>query len=300
MRPGRAPRPTGRPDDGDRLPRRREHRRRTPATLRRYRSSLAWWHAAGGYANPCATTALSTPLPETDLANAGLAALRRFLDVAQRGLASATLRGVRADARVFAAWCGARGLSWLPAAPETVCAFLQGAGATRKPATIARYLASIALLHRAAEHHNPCDHWSVTLERRGHAREHGSARRQATALTDAVLEPILDRLVTTDKRPLRPIDRRDRALLLVGRDTLARASELVALRWADLHSVDPDDPEARPGEGIICIRRSKTDPEGEGAEVWLSAEAMAALAAWRVVAPRWPDSVTGAAARASG
>ncbi|TWA50863.1 phage integrase family protein with SAM-like domain [Azospirillum baldaniorum] len=229
-----------------------------------------------------------------------MAALRRFLDVAQRGLASATLRGVRADARVFAAWCGARGLSWLPAAPETVCAFLQGAGATRKPATIARYLASIALLHRAAEHHNPCDHWSVTLERRGHAREHGSARRQATALTDAVLEPILDRLVTTDKRPLRPIDRRDRALLLVGRDTLARASELVALRWADLHSVDPDDPEARPGEGIICIRRSKTDPEGEGAEVWLSAEAMAALAAWRVVAPRWPDSVTGAAARASG
>ena len=106
-------------------------------------------------------------------------ALCRFLDVAQRGLAPATLRAVRADARVFAAWCG--------------------------------------------------------------------------------------------------------------------ASELVALRWADLHPDDPDDPEARPGEGTIRIRRSKTDPEGEGAEVWLSAEAMAALAAWRVVAPRWPDSVTGAA-----
>ncbi len=79
-------------------------------------------------------------------------ALCRFLDVAQRGLAPATLRAVRADARVFAAWCGARGLSWLPATPETVYAFLQDAGATR----------------------NPCDHWSVTLERRSHAREHGS------------------------------------------------------------------------------------------------------------------------------
>ncbi|CAO3416974.1 tyrosine-type recombinase/integrase [Azospirillum argentinense] len=218
-------------------------------------------------------------------------------DAAAAGRAPATLRAVRADARVFAVWCGARGLSWLPAAPETVRAFVQDAGCTRKPATLARYLASIALLHRATEHRNPCDHWSVTLERRGHARERGSARRQATALTDAVLEPILDRLTPTGDRPLRPIDVRDRALLLVGRDTLARADELVALCWADLHPVDPDDPEARPGEGTIRIRRSKTDPEGEGAEAWLSADAMAALAAWRAMAPRWPDPVTGAPTR---
>ncbi|MGR0188021.1 site-specific integrase [Azospirillum aestuarii] len=270
---------------------------RAPETLRRYRSSLAWWHAAGGYANPCATTTVRAALPDTALTDAGLTALRHFLDVAQRGLAPATLRAVRADARIFAAWCGARGLAWLPAAPETVRAFLQDAGATRKPATIARYLASIALLHRAAEHRNPCDHWSVALERRGHAREHGSARRQATALTDAVLGPVLERLTPAGERPLRPIDRRDRALLLVGRDTLARADELVALRWADLRPVDPDDPAARPGEGTIRIRRSKTDSEGEGAEVWLSAEAMAALAAWRAVAPRWPDPVTGAPTR---
>lgn len=139
---------------------------RAPATLRRYRSSLAWWHAAGGYANPCVATAVSAPLPDTDLSDAGMASLRHFLEVAQRGLAPATLRAVRADARVFAAWCGARGLSWLPAAPKTVRAFIQDAGATRRPATVARYLASIALLHRAAEHRNPCDHWSVALERR--------------------------------------------------------------------------------------------------------------------------------------
>ncbi|MBP2314220.1 site-specific integrase [Azospirillum soli] len=270
---------------------------RAPATLRRYRSSLAWWHAAGGYANPCAATVLSAPLPDPALTDAGLAALRRFLDVAQRGLAPATLRAVRADARVFAAWCGARSLSWLPATPETVRAFIQDAGATRKPATLARYLASIALLHRAAEHRNPCDHWSVALERRGHARERGSARRQAAPLTDAVLGPILDRLTPDGERRLRPIDLRDRALLLVGRDTLARADELVALRWADLQPVDPDAPEAWPGEGTIRIRRSKTDPEGEGAEAWLSTEAMAALAAWRAVAPRWPDPATGAAMR---
>lgn len=108
-----------------------------------------------------------------------------------------------------------------------------------------------------------------------------------------MLGPILERLAPDGERRLRPIDLRDRALLLVGRDTLARADELVALRWADLHPVAPDDPTARPGEGTIRIRRSKTDPEGDGAEAWLSAETMTALAAWRAMAPRWPDPATG-------
>ncbi|CAO3435379.1 hypothetical protein [Azospirillum doebereinerae] len=115
-----------------------------------------------------------------------------------------------------------------------------------------------------------------------------SAQRLA-ALTDAMLAPILDRLDPDQpgrKKPLKPIDLRDRALLLVGRDTLARADELVALRWTDLHPVDPVlNPDAHPGEATIRIQRSKTDQGGQGAEAWLSAEAAAALAAWRAVAP---------------
>ncbi|MFS2012767.1 tyrosine-type recombinase/integrase [Azospirillum sp. CT11-132] len=107
-----------------------------------------------------------------------------------------------------------------------------------------------------------------------------------------MLAPILDRLdpAQPDRlKPLKPIDLRDRALLLVGRDTLARADELVALRWADLRPVDLAlTPDAHPGEATIRIRRSKTDQEGQGAEAWLPAEAVAALTAWRAVAPRWP------------
>ncbi|WP_207461002.1 tyrosine-type recombinase/integrase [Azospirillum sp. SYSU D00513] len=270
---------------------------RSPATCRRYRGSIAWWHAAGGFPNPCATTAVGAPLPEADLSDPAMAALRHFLAVAQRGLAPATLRAVRADARVFAAWCGRHGLPWLPAAPETVRRFLQDAGASRTPATVTRYLASLALLHRAAGHPSPTDHWSVALERKGHARDRGAAQRQATPLTDAVLDPILDRLAGEGGRFPSAIALRDRALLLVGRDTLARADELVALRWGDLRPVDPADPEARPGEGTIRIRRSKTDQAGQGAEAWLSAEAMAALAAWRAAAPRWPDPAGGALTR---
>ncbi len=52
-------------------------------------------------------------------------------------------------------------------------------------------------------------------------------------------------------------------------------------------------PDAHPGEATIRIRRSKTDQEGQGAEAWLSAEAAAALAAWRAAAPRWPAEPDG-------
>ncbi|SMH28458.1 Phage integrase family protein [Azospirillum lipoferum] len=111
-------------------------------------------------------------------------------------------------------------------------------------------------------------------------------------MTDAVLALILGRLDPDQpdrRKPLKPIDLRDRALLLVGRDTLARADELVALRWADLRPVDPVlNPDAHPGEATIRIQRSKTDQEGHGAEAWLSAEAVGALTAWRAVAPQWP------------
>lgn len=270
---------------------------RSAATLRRYRSSLAWWHAAGGFANPCAGSAVAVPVPEPDLADAAMTALRAFMDVAQRGYAPATLRATEADVRRFAGWCGRQGLSWLPTAPATVGRYIREIGTTRKPATVARYLASIALVHRAAGHPDPCQHWTVKLERRGHARAGGSKQRQAAALTDAVLAPILDRLDLDQpdrRKPLKPIDLRDRALLLVGRDTLARADELVALRWADLHPVDLVlNPDAHPGEATIRIRRSKTDQDGQGAEAWLSAETMAALAAWRAVAPQWPAGPDG-------
>ncbi|WP_179165995.1 site-specific integrase [Azospirillum agricola] len=215
---------------------------RSAATLRRYRSSLAWWHAAGGFANPCGGSAVAVPVPEPDVTDTAMAALRDFMDLAQRGYAPATLRATEADVRRFAGWCVQQGLPWLPAEPATVGRYIREIGPSRKPATVARYLASIALIHRAAGHSEPCRHWRVTLERRGHARDGGSEQRQAAALTDAVLAPILDRLDPDQpdrRKPLKPIDLRDRALLLVGRDTLARADELVALRWADLRPVDP-------------------------------------------------------------
>ncbi|WP_211102014.1 hypothetical protein [Azospirillum brasilense] len=219
---------------------------------------------------------------------------------ATRARGEGTLRAYRSAWTAYSAWCDRLGFAPLTGEADVIGMYLVKAAERLTVPTLRVHLATIATIatgHRFAGVPVNLKHPRIALERRGHAREHGSARRQATPLTDAVLGPVLERLTPADERPLRPIDRRDRALLLVGRDTLARVDELVALHWADLRPVDPDDPAARPGEGTIRIRRSKTDPEGEGAEVWLSAEAMAALAAWRAVAPCWPDPVTGAPTR---
>jgi integrase len=99
--------------------------------------------------------------------------------------------------------------------------------------------------------------------------------KQAPALGRREIAEILDAI---DAQPSTSvIDVRDRALLLVARDSLARASELVALRWEDLERSDDDDGAA----GTILIRRGKTDQEGEGRVAWLSPETMQALDAWR-------------------
>ena len=74
----------------------------------------------------------------------------------------------------------------------------------------------------------------------------------------------------------------DVAIASVIRDGLLRVSETVALAWADVASA-PD------GSGVATVRRSKTDPDGEGQAVYLGPAAMSALAAIR------PADVDGAA-----
>jgi len=64
--------------------------------------------------------------------------------------------------------------------PETVALYvadLRRRG--RRPATIARKLAAIAVYHRSAGHHSPAEHDVVRSVVRGTRRELGVARRQA-------------------------------------------------------------------------------------------------------------------------
>jgi integrase len=66
---------------------------------------------------------------------------------------------------------------------------------------------------------------------------------------------------------------RERALLCVAYETLARRSELVALEVRDIEIL-PD------GSGRALIRRGKTDAEGQGRVAYLSREAVKWLKIW--------------------
>jgi hypothetical protein len=77
-------------------------------------------------------------------------------DFARASKATATRRAYQKDFARFTAWCEERHLPAIPAAPETVAAFLAAEAARGiKPATIGRRVAAIRYAHKLAGHDDP-------------------------------------------------------------------------------------------------------------------------------------------------
>jgi integrase len=211
-------------------------------------------------ANELTTTSITTELAHANLA--------RYAKDAQGAFAPNTVRALRADTAVFTAWCDTAGVPALPAASQTVADFIDAMRtASKRPATIRRYVSSIAHLHRAAELPVPSDSNTVKLALRRMMKEDGAAQKQADGLT----RRLVDRALHAGGSRLR--DLRNRALLAVAYDTLCRRSELVALRREDL--------QAGPhGDGTLLVRRGKTDQEGAGMVRFLAPDTMKLLHSW--------------------
>ncbi len=143
----------------------------------------------------------------------------------------------------------------MPAAPATIadyCSHL-AASAGRKPATIARSLAAISQAHQLAGHPSPTSAAEVRAVMAGIRRSSGTAQVAKTAFTPQLLRQLL-----LDPGPgLWGV--RNRALLLTGFAAALRRSELTALTADDL--------EWTPEGVILRVRRSKTDPDGEGQHI---------------------------------
>ena len=209
--------------------------------------------------------------------------VRRIVEAARDSHAPATRAAYATAWTTFGEWCGREGLSPLPAAPETVAAFLAeragdglGASSLRMAATAIRHY------HAEAGHPNPSAVEGVRRVLRGLTRQavrDGRTAKQATGLTREHLAAIR----ATAKRP-RPgrggrmetgayAERRgavDVALVSVMRDALLRRSEAAALTWADVRFMP--DRTAR-----VTLRMSKADQDGKGAVLYVGREAAAAL-----------------------
>ena len=90
-------------------------------------------------------------------------AFRRSAEQARGAYSPNTERALRTDLLAFQAWCAANDVHPLPASAETVLAFIDAMAATKAPASVRRYVSSIATAHRMADEPNPAEMQAVEL-----------------------------------------------------------------------------------------------------------------------------------------
>src|SRR5215472_11676664 len=182
--------------------------------------------------------------------------LTAAVDLAKAEKAVSTRKAYGTDFRLFEAWCEDKGVSPLPASPETVAAFLAAeTGDGTKPSTLARRVAATRYAHKLAHLDTPTDSEAVKATLRGIRRTVtvGAAKvRKAPAVAAKVRAMVA--LAPPSLKGLR-----DRALLLLGFAGAFRRSELVALDVADIAETETG--------VLVTIRRSKTDQDGEGVTI---------------------------------
>ena len=209
--------------------------------------------------------------------------------ILEHEVATNTIKNYRIQWRIFSCWAQGKGVPSLPASAAQVAAYLaeRVEELGHKPATLRVAAAAIAFVHRTAGLHDPCADAEVKRTLRGATRKAGRSQKQAEALTaDAFALIQSTARCPRPGRGGRPESRQvaqrrgsvDIALISLMRDAMLRISEAADLVWQDMQA-GPD------GTGRLLIRRSKTDAEGRGTVVFVSAPTMAALALIRDGAP---------------
>src|SRR6516165_12666614 len=89
--------------------------------------------------------------------------LEAHAQAARGALADQTRRALASDSRIWSAWCAERNVSALPAEPTAVVAFVDAQTELKSAATVRRYIATIAHMHRAAALADPTKAEAVRL-----------------------------------------------------------------------------------------------------------------------------------------
>lgn len=216
--------------------------------------------------------------------NAGISVNAELVAAYQAASSPHAIRALKSDLEAFDLWCRLAARVTLPATPEIVADYLDArAEKGGKPASLARYKASIAKVHQLLELPDPTKAQLVKLRLAAIRRRFGTAQRQARPLRfkgpvrdverDAARGLNIRALLDSCASDLPGL--RNRALLSTAYDTGLRASELIAVEVE--HIIEAIDPEAR----LLAIPRSKGDQDGEGATAYLSPRSVRAILAWQ-------------------
>lgn len=179
----------------------------------------------------------------------------------------ASIRAYRADVEAFEAWCLEAGLCAFPAAVKTICLFLEAQGEIRAPNTVQRRLYAIRKIHKLLRLEDPTEDEEIHLALRRVRRTKAARPKQARAMNKNFVE----RFVGAQPESLTGL--RNRAMLALGYELLTRRSELVSLRDGDLT-------ERADGTFRVLIRKSKSDPYGEGRTAFTSRATADLLKDW--------------------
>jgi site-specific recombinase XerD len=184
-----------------------------------------------------------------------------------------TIRAFRADFEEFVLFCEKPRATALPAKPETVANFIDEVAQQKlTSASIRRKIVSIGSVHRLLELPDPTKAGCVKLATRKMHRKLGRACKQAQPINKEILEKMIRACSSTE-----PIEKlralRDRVLLMLAYDTMARRSELVSLRFEDIE-------QSQSSSGIY-LRKSKVDQEGKGRWLPISKQTLQEVGKWR-------------------
>jgi hypothetical protein len=227
------------------------------------------------------------------------AVLRERLSLLYDATAENSRKALRQDWKTAWNWCRQHGQVALPMSTETLDAWLsdearrgkrqrwpvaepmprfamrEGDAHIRLPkarATLARYAASIARIHRALELPDPTagPSWPNRWRRISRRKELSRPQRKAKGLSWQQLSSALADPVAL---PDTTLNRRDKALVMVMFDGMLRESEVTALRRESWRP-------AGDGGGTFVIPQSKTDQDGQGKPTRVNPDTVRHLQAW--------------------
>ena len=184
-----------------------------------------------------------------------------------------TLKSYYADARAFVDWCGERNVDPFPIASETLCTYIEYLQVNAAYSSIRRRISSLRRLNIMLGFQDHTHTEEVYLAIRRLKRSKCLEQRQAVGINYDILVKMIA------AQPSSLAGTRNRALLSLGYDFLARRSELVAIRTEDLNFT-PD------GAMKGMIRKSKTDQYGKGRLVFGSTRSAKLVKRWLRIKPK--------------
>ena len=189
-----------------------------------------------------------------------------------------TLKSYYADANAFVDWCEEQNTDAFPISSETLHDYIEFMKLRLRYATIRRRISSLRRVNKILGYEDKTQTEEMYLAIRRLKREKSIEQRQATGIN----HDLLIKMIKAQPNTLTGL--RNRVLLSLGYDFLARRSELVALQTSDLQFT-------KDGTLQGIIKKSKTDQFGRGRLVFGSERSTKLLRRWLTQKPKEIQSV---------